>query len=387
LRTKVILIAALCLVLPLLAFAADITGTVTNKTTNKPAAGDDVTLLKLEQGMQEVARSKTDAQGRFTLKVDDASTPHLVRVNHRNVNYHRPAPPGTTSVEVEVYDSAERLELTQSVDVIRLEADSGTLRATEMIAVSNSSNPPRTQMSAKNLEVVIPEGAKIDQAIAAGPGGMPVTSAPVPTGQKNHYAFIFPIRPGETRFQLSYSMPYNGSANLNPVILRPSENFAVSVAKGMQLTPARGSRLEAKGEEAGMAVYVAQNATPEQSFAFSVSGTGAIPQETDNDQTAGTDAGQGNRPGGGLGTPVNTPDPLYKYRWWIIAGVAIALVAGGAYSMSGGSPQAAGDMSGILKEEFFRLETERAEGKITTEEYTRVKDALDVLMKRTVRKS
>ena len=53
------------LVLALASFAAaqNITGTVTNGTTGKPAAGDEVTLLSLSQGMQEIGSTKTDAQG------------------------------------------------------------------------------------------------------------------------------------------------------------------------------------------------------------------------------------------------------------------------------------------------------------------------------------
>ena len=47
------------------ALADSITGTVTNKTTNKPAAGDDVVLIRLQQGMQEAAHTKTDAKGQF----------------------------------------------------------------------------------------------------------------------------------------------------------------------------------------------------------------------------------------------------------------------------------------------------------------------------------
>ena len=45
--------------------AAQITGTVTNRTTNRPSAGDQVTLL--QQGMQEVAQATTDAKGQFSL--------------------------------------------------------------------------------------------------------------------------------------------------------------------------------------------------------------------------------------------------------------------------------------------------------------------------------
>ena len=48
------------------AFAQNITGTVTNGTTGKPSAGDEVTLLSLSQGMQEIGTTKSDAQGHFS---------------------------------------------------------------------------------------------------------------------------------------------------------------------------------------------------------------------------------------------------------------------------------------------------------------------------------
>src|SRR5437899_6362241 len=152
--SRFVLLIAL-LVASIFSFAADLTGTVTNKTTNKPAVGDDVILLRLAQGMEEVARTKTDAKGHFTLQVADANAPHLIRVNHRNVNYHRPAPPGTTSVDVDVFDAAESVDkVSQSVDVMRLEADGGELRVVEMYGINNASTPPRTLMSPKSFEMV-----------------------------------------------------------------------------------------------------------------------------------------------------------------------------------------------------------------------------------------
>jgi hypothetical protein len=38
-----------------LARAATVTGTVTNKTTDKPSAGDDVVLVDVQAGMNEAA--------------------------------------------------------------------------------------------------------------------------------------------------------------------------------------------------------------------------------------------------------------------------------------------------------------------------------------------
>ena len=80
--------------------AQNITGTVTNGTTGKPAAGDEVTLLSLSQGMQEIGTTKTDAQGKFSFPAPADQAPHMVRVTHGGVNYFPqggPLMPGATT--------------------------------------------------------------------------------------------------------------------------------------------------------------------------------------------------------------------------------------------------------------------------------------------------
>jgi hypothetical protein len=378
------------------AFATDITGTVVNKTTNKPAVGDDVILLKLQGGMQEVSRAKSDAQGKFTLSVPDANAMHLIRVNHRNVNYHRPAPPGTSSVEVDVYDADEKVEgVKQTFDIVRLEADATTLRITEDLVLENNSNPPKTLLAPRAIEVQLPTSAKMDESMAAGPGGMAIRISPVETGP-GRYAFLFPIRPGEANFRIVYSLPYSGSAQIKPTVLRAADNYAVSIPKSMTLQPGASSRLQQKGEEMGMLVYVAENATPGQDVSYTVKGTGSVPQPEEQQQAENT-----NRPGGGMATPINTPDPLAKYRWWIIGFVALALVAGAGYVMSRREPAAAqGATSAALngraeelpvsrllaaiKEEMFELERDRVEKKVSEAEYQRVRAALEVVLARAV---
>jgi hypothetical protein len=368
-----------------IAHAADITGTVFNKTTNKPAAGDDVILLKLEGGMQEAARTKSDAQGKFTLQLPDSGM-HLVRVSHRNVNYHRPAPPGTTSVEVDVYDAAEKVEgIKQTFDIVRLEADATTLRITEDFVLENNSKPPLTLLAPRAFEIQLPDGAKIDESMAAGPGGMAIRTTPVPTGETDRYAFLFPIRPGEANFRVVYSMPYSGSAQIRPTLLRAAENYAVSIPKSMVLEPTGSSRLQQKGEEMGLLVYVAQNASPGQDVSYRVQGTGSAPQA---DQGQATNP---NRPGGGMATPINTDDPLTKYRWWIIGLVALALVAGAGYVMSRqesattASATAGPTLEHAIKEELFAIESEKIAGKISPEEYAQARAGLERLMKRAAR--
>src|SRR5438270_8431176 len=109
-RLSVLLFAALLSATA--AFAASLTGTVTNATTGKPSAGDTVELLALQQGMQVLGSIKTDASGSFKFTIDDANVPHLLRATHAGVTFSNasgPLPPGTTTANLDVYDASSKV--------------------------------------------------------------------------------------------------------------------------------------------------------------------------------------------------------------------------------------------------------------------------------------
>jgi hypothetical protein len=279
------------------------------------------------------------------------------------------------------------------------------MRIAELYAVKNSSNPPRTQMSDRAFEIVLPDGAQVESSYAAGPGGQPVTSAPVPTGEKNRYALVFPLRPGETRFQVSYSLAYSGEATIRPKLLYPADHLVVMLAKPMQFSPLEGAAFQSMGEEQGADVRVATGVRPGQPLSFRISGIGRIEA---GQEAAGTDAPAANpaRPGGGLGAPIQSPDPLQQYRWYILGALA-AVMAGGAfyvvtrrepaavplaaakgklpietYVRSAAPAEISDRLLEALKEELFRLELERHQGRITPQEYDQAKAALDLTIAR-----
>lgn len=437
-----ILKARVLCVLLLTTFAAaqTLTGTVKNSTTGKPAVGDEVVVFKLGQGMEEAGRTKTDAKGQFSFKLEDSQAPHLVRAIHQDVTYHRMAPPGTTSVALEVYDVTKKADgITVVADIMRVQAAQGQMAVTREFGVQNTSAPPRTQMSERNLEFYVPDGARIidESATATTENGNPLKSAPVPEGEKNRYSFIFPLRPGLTRFEVTYQLPYSGSANLDPKSLYPLEHFVVMLPKAMQFTSAAtsaGFKLINYPSEPEASVQVASNTTPGQNLAFKISGEGTL--ETGQDGSAqGSSEGQqssaggatgaqsNNRPGGGLGPPIDAPDPLQKYRWWILGGFAALLVIGGVYIASRQQSAARGLkqqrtspavgmqeeddyepaeivaahvsragarpismlMEGI-KEELFQLEIERKQGEISQADYEKAKTALDQTLERALKR-
>jgi 5-hydroxyisourate hydrolase-like protein (transthyretin family) len=397
------------------ALGESITGVVTNKTTNKPAAGDDVVLIRLQQGMQEASRTKTDSHGRFTLDVPDSGI-HLVRVTHDKANYFRPAPPGTQSVEIDVYNAAAKVKgVSGEADVMRIQTDASgkALHVIENFFVKNESNPPLTLFSDRPFEFYLPAGAVVEGSAALAPGGMPVQASPVPLGDANHYAFIFPIRPGETRFQLTYHLPYSGSLKFSPRVEIPTDTIAIMMPKSMTFAAGPSSPYSPVTEETTAQTYVARSVAPSEPLDFTVSGIGQMPRDTEaaagagGGNGSGTSGGSGGtaandtRPGGGLGVPLDPEganDPWAKYKWWILGGLGLVMAAGagfmltgnqkavvvsaGGVAAAGGYAVGPGSLLAAMKEELFALETDRLQGRLTESEYVEQKAALEVVMRR-----
>jgi 5-hydroxyisourate hydrolase-like protein (transthyretin family) len=396
------------------ALADSISGTVTNKTTNKPAAGDDVVLIRLAQGMQEASRTTTDSKGRFTLEVPNGDNGmHLIKVTHDKANYFRPAPPGTQSVEVEVFTAAPKVEgISSEANVLRLQTDESgkSLRVVENFFVKNESNPPKTQFSDRAFEFFLPEGAVIEGSAALGPGGMPVQASPVPLGEPNHFAFIFPIRPGETRFQITYHLPYSGSFKFSPRMVMPTDTIAVMMPKSMKFDGGPASSFTPVTEETTAQTFVARNVVPSQMLNFTVSGTGQLPrdqaaatagsggeQQGDTSAQVGGSAAADTRPGGGLGNPLDpegTNDPWARYKWWILGGLGLLLAGGAGILMKGNTgvaaqpvvvdstPVGSNALLAAMKEELFVLETDKLQGRLSETEYQAQKSALETVLRR-----
>jgi hypothetical protein len=410
------------------ASAQNITGTVTNGTTGKPAAGDEVSLLSLSQGMEEVGSGKTDAQGKFSLAAPaDPGVPHMVRVTHGGVSYFPkggPLMPGATTAAITVYDTAKKLEgLSQTVEVDRYQTDGDQLQMIALFAIKNDSNPPRTLDSDKTFEFVLPAGATLGAGMARSPGGQPLNMPPTETSQKGHYAFSFPLRPGETQFQITYAMPYSGAASFSPKPLADVQHFVVMTAKGITFVPKNPQRFQSMPDESGAGIMVATDVKPGEDLSFKISGTGQFQPEGEQAASAsgggngggamggGQAAARDNRPGGGLGAPIESDDPMHDYRAVILGVFALVLVMGGAYVVSksnsemhaapsaaavditeavapGKVPAAQRDRSALLmeamKEELFQLELDRQQGKVSEPEYAKAKAALDETIRRAV---
>jgi hypothetical protein len=245
-----------------------------------------------------------------------------------------------------------------------------------------------------------------------GPGGMPINATPVPSGDTGRYAFLFPLRPGETRFQASYRVPYTGNFIFDVRPSLPTATIAVVLPVGMTFGAGDGASFEAMSGDPGTQTFLAKNVQAGGAVTFHVTGTGTLPKDPAEDQAgrsaAATNtpisASNGANPAGGSGQPLNRPGLLDEYQWWALGGSGLLLAAAAGWflrrkglsmvappsmPLTVVSPRSASKQDAllvVLKEELFILEAEWRRGKIADIEYRQLRAALETVLKRALRR-
>ena len=107
----------------------------------------------------------------------------------------------------------------------------------------------------------------------------------------------------------------------------------------MSFVPKDAKLFQAMTNEPGSNVQVSLRAQAGQDLSYAISGTGTIRDEQaqaapggDNGGAMGGQATDDSRPGGGLGKPIDAPDGLAKYRWYILGALLTLLVGGGIWT-------------------------------------------------------
>jgi hypothetical protein len=386
-------------------------GTVKNGTTGKAAAGVEVILIQLQGGMQPVANSKTDEQGRFSFDNPSlGAQPMLVRAVYKGINFHQPVLPGRSDVEVSIFEpTKDPKTISVASRIVFFQPNGANLTVAEEYSIQNNSQPPQAYFRADgNFEFVIPENAHLQQIAASGPTGMPVVQAPIDKS-KGKYAIAYALRPGQNSVRYSYEVPYpRDTTTVKVATVYPSARLLVVASPSMQIS---GDGLQSGGQEQGMSVYGRENVPANNVMAVNVSGTAPPLQAGDSDSGGG---GQGAQEAQGTTPAANIqsiPGRLDVLKWPLIAGFGaifalgamllarkpVAAVAGGV-PVGGGvtpSPAASAALSQVdaavgtsldaLKDQMFRLELRRQAGTISEEEYARERARAEKVLRDLVR--
>jgi hypothetical protein len=327
---RVAALGALVLAPLAIAEAGTVHGMVVNGTTGKPAAGVELVLIQLQGGMQEVAHSKSGAQGEFTFDHPGlGAQPMLVRAVYHGVNFNRAVPPGTSTAQVDIYEASKDAKtINVPSHVVVFQPNGATLIVGEQYQIENKSQPPVAYYRADgSFDFALPEKARLQQVAAAGPAGMPVVQLPIDK-KNNRYSIAFAFRPGDNSVRFSYELPYPGNAATVKIpTTHPGGQLLVVAPPSLQVS---GDGLAPRGQEQGMNLYARQDVPAGTVVAVSVSGTAPPP-----DANAGGEQGQQGRDaqqGGGETSGVSieqVPGRLNSYLpSWLLAA---ALAAGFAF--------------------------------------------------------
>ena len=389
--------------------AGELHGSVRNGTTGKAASGIEVILIQLRGGMQPVANSQSDAQGQFSFDHPSlGAQPMLVRAVYKGINFHQPVPPGSSNVEVSIFEpSKDPKTISVTSRIVFFQPNGASLTVGEEYSIQNHSQPPQAYFRADgNFEFVLPENAHLQQVAASGPTGMPVVQAPIDKG-KGKYAIAYALRPGQNTMRYSYEVPYPGNATtIKLATVYPAAQLLVVASPTMQIS---GDGLERGGEEQGMSVYGRENVPANNVMDVNISGT-APPLQAGGAESGG---GQGNRDTSAVPAAniQSVPGRLDVLKWPLIAGFVgifalgamllarkpVAAVAGGlpaasSSPASGTKPNplsqvdaAVGTSLEALKDQMFRLELRRQAGTISEAEYAQERARAEKVLRELVR--
>jgi hypothetical protein len=405
-------VMALCALtfLSVAASATTFTGTVKNGTTGKPAANVDVVLLSLQNDMQSVANTKTDAQGKFQINYNPTGPmPMLLRAIYKGVNFHAMLPPGTVTAEVQIYEpSASASTVQMPTRLILLQPNGSVLSVDEIYTIQNSSTPPLAYFKVDgDYEFQTPDGADNMRVSAQGPEGMPLNQGAIDRG-KNRYAIAYAFRPGDSAVNLHYDLPYAGNrAAIHFPTIYTAEKVAIFAAPSVSIS---SNGFQPAGNEKGYSVYARDAIPAGTSFDVSVSGTAPPPSNADQQGQADPSA-QGRDAGA---APVAAVAPRSApYQWILLAGFGSIFLLGAAFlfrkpvtatAVPQTGPVSAAPLQGAaatsslgavdrevgasldqLKDTLFRLELRHQAGTISEQEYTEQRAKAEKILRDLVR--
>ena len=192
-------------------FAA-VDGVIVNGTTGKPEPNTLVMLIQPTQaGMQNLGTTKSDAQGKFSFDNSDASGPRLIQAIFQGVQYNKMVPPGmpSTGVQIPVYASTNKAGTAKETQhFIVLQPGDKEMTVSEGLLYQGAPDVTLNDPVNGSVRFYVPPEVTGPIGVTVNPaGGMPIQRPALKTKDPNIYKIDYPIHPGETRFDLSYTVP------------------------------------------------------------------------------------------------------------------------------------------------------------------------------------
>jgi len=237
---------------------------------------------------------KTDAQGKFVFTEDVApgrgGGPLLLQAVYGGVQYKKLLTPGspTSAVEIPVYESSRapgEAKIDQHMILLEPSAD-GTLTVSESYVFRNEGKTTWNDPDKGTLQFALPPAAQGKVEVnALAPGGLPLRKAPDPGAKPNTFKLDFPIKPGESRVDLQWSMPFQVPGVFEDQLLSKGGLTRIIAPVGVTF---KGSGLKDLGQEPRTKATIWGVEGP--LIQFRIEGTGAL---SDGSAQGGAEGGGG----------------------------------------------------------------------------------------------
>jgi hypothetical protein len=378
------------LAIPALATGPGISGTVVNKTTGKAGAGDEVVLIDVSADMREAGRTRSDRLGHFQFHALQGSVPHLVRVIHGGVRYESAISATDHPVDVTVFDSTPAIAgIKTSVQAMQVETAGDNLRVTEMLTVVNSSNPPRTVQRQQLFWLTLPKGATVLASAAQGPEADTLEYVAMAAPDEGRSYFNFPLRPGTTKIQVQYQVPYSGELTFVPHVPFPADTLGVVLPSSMGFESSQLSGYAKDSDQRGDLAEVIHDVSAGNAAPFAISApTGSASSASTNQSDSLAEAlrlaggfrekARDNRPASSV-----TSSSAHTQLWTlsILFGVLL-LIAIYLYLRRQRTPTPTMERTALeagkaIKGELFNLESARIQNRISKARYTKSRSMLE----------
>ena len=241
------ILSVLFLAMPM--FAVD--GVVMNQTTGKPQGKATVTLYKVSKdGPESLESVKSDEDGKFNIDKPVTGGPHMIQAAFDGVLYTKMLTPSTSSngVVVDVFNATKQRGSVKVVQhMVLLEPGATELSVRESYFYKNDGKTTWNDAERGNLRFEIPAGTRGNVEVnATAPQGMPIRRAAEKSNELGVMKVDFPIKPGESRIDLSYKVEFKSPGKFVGHLLEKSESTMMAIPAGVEV---RGEGIETRGNE------------------------------------------------------------------------------------------------------------------------------------------
>lgn len=329
------LICAAAIALP--AFG-QIDGTVVNASTGMPQSGVTVNLIhpSQDEGMQTLGTAPSGPDGSFQIAKPLPPPPAILRVTFKGVEYNQVVPPGSpsTGLRLSVYETTNKFtpEMGEQHLIVVDSAPEG-LAISETFLLQNSGKTTFSDPVNGSIQFYLPKSAQESSRVTINaPNGMPITRAPEKTSQPDVFKEGYPIKPGQTQYDVGYRLPNSTKftekkLGSGPTILVTAESVKLS-GDGL-----KDDGVKELGQGGPVAHVYEVEAKAGASYEVSVDGTGTL--------QAGQDSGSAEE-----GDDSGSPKPkagearVYERLPWLLGLIFGMLALGGVLLYRRSSPTA-----------------------------------------------